>query len=247
MSFLQIRIIVTQAMGEENVLLDLTAVRLASLNQTLDPWLYILLRRSTCIKIIKGFRRIKNKYLKTKDEKLQGGEFLDNLHLIDDKNYNKHQNVDMDNEIPKPDVMQNADGRNKSPLPDITNMDVNKERKGTFDVCHFQNGKPVTPDDDKMFVKFQYVNNNSTSKINNGRPIERPVLCQDNDKRRLILPPPETKLYSVSNSYSNGKKCGLKSSEFGTKETSLSHDFDPTFRSEHGNYSPTSSNKIHQR
>ena len=51
-------IVVTVATGKSNYLWDLTTIRLASLNQTLDPWLYILLRRSLCMKLRKCCERV---------------------------------------------------------------------------------------------------------------------------------------------------------------------------------------------
>jgi hypothetical protein len=72
----------TQATGVENVLIDLAAVRLASLNQTLDPWLYILLRRSTCSRIARGFRRVKLKCVTALGNSSQERELLNNLDLM---------------------------------------------------------------------------------------------------------------------------------------------------------------------
>jgi len=55
---IQVQIVVTITTGVPNYLLDLTAIRLASLNQTLDPWLYILLRKSFITKIKQYCKRI---------------------------------------------------------------------------------------------------------------------------------------------------------------------------------------------
>lgn len=49
--------IVTMATGKSNFIADLTTIRLASLNQTLDPWLYILLRKSFIRKLCSYLRR----------------------------------------------------------------------------------------------------------------------------------------------------------------------------------------------
>ncbi|XP_052774749.1 prostaglandin E2 receptor EP2 subtype-like isoform X1 [Mya arenaria] len=53
---LTIHILINQTTGRVNYRADLMGVRLASINQILDPWLYILLRRSVIIKV---FRTIK--------------------------------------------------------------------------------------------------------------------------------------------------------------------------------------------
>lgn len=54
----QIQILFTITTGKENKLLDLAVIRLASLNQTLDPWLYILMRRSFLLKVSRTVKRI---------------------------------------------------------------------------------------------------------------------------------------------------------------------------------------------
>jgi hypothetical protein len=53
----QIQIIFTLSTGKSNYVIDLTTIRLASLNQTLDPWLYILLRKSFIRKLCSYLRR----------------------------------------------------------------------------------------------------------------------------------------------------------------------------------------------
>ncbi|XP_071144869.1 prostaglandin E2 receptor EP3 subtype-like [Mytilus edulis] len=54
---LMVQIIITMVTGKSNFVIDLTTVRLASLNQTLDPWLYILLRKSFIRKLCSYIRR----------------------------------------------------------------------------------------------------------------------------------------------------------------------------------------------
>ncbi|XP_033736976.1 prostaglandin E2 receptor EP4 subtype-like [Pecten maximus] len=55
---LMVQIIVTMATGSHNYVVDLTVIRLASLNQTLDPWIYILLRKTILDKLKQSFRKI---------------------------------------------------------------------------------------------------------------------------------------------------------------------------------------------
>ncbi|XP_060082196.1 prostaglandin E2 receptor EP4 subtype-like [Ylistrum balloti] len=55
---LMVQIIVTIATGSHNYIVDLTVIRLASLNQTLDPWIYILLRKTILDKLNRSFRKI---------------------------------------------------------------------------------------------------------------------------------------------------------------------------------------------
>ncbi|CAC5401103.1 PTGER4 [Mytilus coruscus] len=56
---LMARIIINQTgLLPRNVHLDLSVVRIASLNQILDPWVYILLRRELLWKVISGFKTL---------------------------------------------------------------------------------------------------------------------------------------------------------------------------------------------
>ncbi|WAR23477.1 PE2R4-like protein, partial [Mya arenaria] len=55
-----IQILRTLITEESDVILDIAAVRLASLNQILDPWLYILFRRSFISKIRRSLAAMKN-------------------------------------------------------------------------------------------------------------------------------------------------------------------------------------------
>lgn len=54
---LQVNIIINQIHDEKNYPRDLMSVRLAGINQILDPWLYILLRRKTFFKALHRFKR----------------------------------------------------------------------------------------------------------------------------------------------------------------------------------------------
>ncbi|KAL4236770.1 Prostaglandin E2 receptor EP4 subtype [Mactra antiquata] len=58
---LNIHILINQATGRINYAADLIGVRLASINVILDPWLYILLRKSV---IVKAFKFVKNIFFK---------------------------------------------------------------------------------------------------------------------------------------------------------------------------------------
>ncbi|XP_061182637.1 prostaglandin E2 receptor EP4 subtype-like [Saccostrea echinata] len=58
---LYVRIIMNQTGLVCNTLLDLQLIRLASFNQILDPWVYILLRRELLWKIISGVKYIFNR------------------------------------------------------------------------------------------------------------------------------------------------------------------------------------------
>lgn len=54
--YFQIHILINQTTGRLNYRADLIGVRLASINQILDPWVYILLRKSVIIKCFKTFK-----------------------------------------------------------------------------------------------------------------------------------------------------------------------------------------------
>ncbi|XP_050402899.1 prostaglandin E2 receptor EP4 subtype isoform X3 [Patella vulgata] len=53
---LNVHIIINQVTGKTDRAKDLISVRLASINQILDPWLYILLRKAMFIKILKRLK-----------------------------------------------------------------------------------------------------------------------------------------------------------------------------------------------
>lgn len=57
--YFQARIIINQTgLLPRHFLLDLFVIRIASLNQILDPWVYILLRRELLWKVISGFKTL---------------------------------------------------------------------------------------------------------------------------------------------------------------------------------------------
>ncbi|XP_061175011.1 prostaglandin E2 receptor EP3 subtype-like [Saccostrea echinata] len=53
-----VHILITITSGKPNYPMDLTTVRMASFNQTLDPWIYIILRRSLFKRFKKLFQRM---------------------------------------------------------------------------------------------------------------------------------------------------------------------------------------------
>ncbi|OWF34813.1 Prostaglandin E2 receptor EP4 subtype [Mizuhopecten yessoensis] len=55
---LMVQIVVTMATGRHNYVIDLTVIRLASLNQMLDPWIYILLRKTILDKLKLSFKKV---------------------------------------------------------------------------------------------------------------------------------------------------------------------------------------------
>ncbi|XP_045160319.2 prostaglandin E2 receptor EP4 subtype-like [Mercenaria mercenaria] len=252
---LMLRIIMTQATGIKNVLLDLAAVRLASLNQTLDPWLYILLRRSTCMKISRSVKQIKTKCLKVVREQVQDSELIkekdaqsidqnsengracDRIHNVQD-DVHKHNNENSNN-IPPPDVMKIGSRGYISPLPDITNTLQNKENKDSRYVCHFQFGKSLSPkEEDGMYVKILYLKNNSSNtNTYNERTPERQCLCyQSKGKLTDNLPLPVVTQHNISVTHTECGNSHTKTSGTGTKETSLSsRDLNATFHSENTN------------
>ncbi|XP_045160317.2 prostaglandin E2 receptor EP4 subtype-like [Mercenaria mercenaria] len=255
---LMIRIIMTQATGIKNVLLDLAAVRLASLNQTLDPWLYILLRRSTCLKITGGVRRIKTKCLKVvrtrfhddrlirdRDAQNNGMNSLNDKHCdlvgfhhIQDESL-KNNNGSQKN-ISSPDVMQNVGGGNMTPLPDVTSTLVDKENKDSRYVCHFQFGRSVSPkEEDGMYVKILYVQNNSTTNTYNEKTSEPPILYYQNTLGRF------TDKLKFPVEYTTCGNCHAKNSDMGTKETSLSQDTNAEFHSEN-TQNPSHARCVHE-
>ncbi|XP_064604570.1 prostaglandin E2 receptor EP4 subtype-like [Liolophura sinensis] len=55
---LNVQILINLTTGVVNPRADLLAVRLASINQILDPWFYILLRRSVLVKLVSPFKTV---------------------------------------------------------------------------------------------------------------------------------------------------------------------------------------------
>lgn len=144
--YLQIQIIVTLMTGKTNHIMDLIAVRLASLNQTLDPWLYILLRRSFCSKLCSRLTRLITRCLpnwtsersfvdtKTRYEPVN----IINIPKYENNNETREQRrdeYDANCQIgSEPDIMPRLPECTRSPLPDVTN-------KGPGYICRLQFGK----------------------------------------------------------------------------------------------------------
>ncbi|CAL1530459.1 unnamed protein product [Lymnaea stagnalis] len=69
---LNIHILVTQITGKTDNHLDLTVIRMASSNQILDPWLYVIFRKNSMLRIL---RRVKACFRKTTGPPRNGGTF----------------------------------------------------------------------------------------------------------------------------------------------------------------------------
>ncbi|XP_060586804.1 prostaglandin E2 receptor EP4 subtype-like [Ruditapes philippinarum] len=249
---LMIRIIVTQATGVENNLLDLTAVRLASLNQTLDPWLYILLRRSTFIKIARGFKRIRIRYLKVIEE----------IHMehIDEEEGRKVEN---DCSIIKRQCVSAYSGvigqndqnlRCKSPSLAIGNdvdfdnqpiLDLSKTQPNTDSnsVCRLELGKVDAPKEEQLLPKHIYYDDSHVSNSTNNPNVENKVICYDKGRKPVVDNPkfPVSNLDNITVTEWNNQS---GSSE--TKETTLSKELVTTSYSDVTKLSVSSKN-THER
>ncbi|XP_053393889.1 prostaglandin E2 receptor EP4 subtype-like [Mercenaria mercenaria] len=250
---LMLRIIMTQATGIKNVLLDLAAVRLASLNQTLDPWLYILLRRSTCMAITRGVKGLKTKCLSVVEKRIHENGLEDDVqnndrNSIDEiKNGVLQTNRENKKNISPPDVTQNVCSINRSPLPGITNAVHNKENKDSCYVCHFQFGKSVKPDEDKgIYMKVLYIDNKSPTKMYQGRTPKIPALRYQSTQGKFAdnLKPLVSLQHSVPVTHTNCSNCP-KNSEMETKESSLSQDINGASHLEYTKY-PSHTRCVHE-
>lgn len=230
-----------------NVLLDLAAVRLASLNQTLDPWLYIILRRSTCLRLTRGVKSIKTKCLKVfgipfyrnsnvfNEGEAQNRRILAGIrpnHRPRSNGEEERDNIANQKAVSPPDVMQSVGDGNVSPLPDITNTAQNKDSSY---VCKFQFGKSVSPKQEHgMYVKILYLQNNPSGNAYVAKQSDLPVICcngnmkQFNNQNIPQPAPPGTN----SKQMTNFNTFLTKTSETGTKESSLSHDINADFHSD---------------
>lgn len=54
---INVNILINQVTGRKNITMDLLGVRLGSINQILDPWLYILLRKAFLFKVLKHVKK----------------------------------------------------------------------------------------------------------------------------------------------------------------------------------------------
>lgn len=235
------------ATGKANYLWDLTTIRLASLNQTLDPWLYILLRRSLCLKLTKGAEHIKSKCYKAAGFRLREDDTTDQLnapnnaqnsplcHLANNHpNQNAMAELNNANRVNEssPDVMQSVEGGHLSPLPDVTHTGTDHNRVSGY-VCHFHIGK-ASPERqrDGIYVKIFYLQGSSSFKSNVTRHSHRRVICDQDDKRQQS----SSCVQSVSTSGNiSDEPCAIsdtKPSDNRTKETSVSQDYNEMFHSE---------------
>ena len=176
------------ATGKNRYLWDLMAVRLASLNQTLDPWIYILLRRSFCIKARDLCKHCVSAIVKNQRTNVNNN--VDGADKVDNGDQQQHQ-VCMFSREPKcfgdngchpskPDLLEVlntgsvcSDKRNTQ-LPDVTET-------GQFPadcVCqiHIENNKQGDAPDEGLYVRFLILtkdcdrNVSSNSSNTNSRP-----------------------------------------------------------------------------
>ncbi|KAK3590764.1 hypothetical protein CHS0354_017280 [Potamilus streckersoni] len=159
---LMLRIILTVSTGESNHLLDLTAVRMASFNQTLDPWLYILLRRSFVIRIKNIFLKVLCFCCRKQETEISVSEYIgrqiltpvwiyrhrigefrphqENVCLIDKQN---SEGQGLNGSLGRlPDVMINTENGNvNARLPDVTGSGT----ESAHYVCrfHISNGEII--------------------------------------------------------------------------------------------------------
>ncbi|XP_052274130.1 LOW QUALITY PROTEIN: prostaglandin E2 receptor EP2 subtype-like [Dreissena polymorpha] len=91
---LTIHILINQTTGRVNYRADLIGVRLASINQILDPWLYILLRKSVIVKILRTVKGIVT-FTSTVDHKTrpQTSKYVTNHDVINSDVISRHDVV----------------------------------------------------------------------------------------------------------------------------------------------------------
>lgn len=235
------------ATGKANYLLDLTTIRLASLNQTLDPWLYILLRRSFCLKLTKCAKHIKSKCYKAAGLRPQEDDTGDQFNIQNNPqnhpisplaNNRPSQNVieELNNgnrlDSPSPDVMQSVEGGHLSPLPDVTHTGTDRDRDSGY-VCHFHIGKSVSERQrDGLYVKIFYLQGSSSIKSNVTKHPQRRVIGDHDDHRQQSCACIQSVSKSGNISDEHCGKADTKSSGNSTKETSVSLDYTETFHSE---------------
>ncbi|XP_046334193.1 prostaglandin E2 receptor EP4 subtype-like [Haliotis rufescens] len=144
---LMIHIVITLATKQSNPVLGLTAVRLASLNQTLDPWLYILLRKAFLKKIrdtAKKFVCSKstsskdvpecrcNQYVHVRRQLCHRNYFVGNTEPSDPAARQSCDEARVRSNAQEfqhgagalPDVMRTASSNNSDHLPDVTRSKV---------------------------------------------------------------------------------------------------------------------------
>lgn len=85
---LQVRIVINQTkLLPVNLRTDLLMIRLASLNQILDPWVYILLRREVVWRVGHTLKKIFTKKSKCEEQNSQFRRQESNVVLMNDVNY----------------------------------------------------------------------------------------------------------------------------------------------------------------
>jgi hypothetical protein len=211
------------------------------LNQTLDPWLYILLRRSTFIKIARGFKRIKIRYLKVIEE----------IHMehIDEEEGRKVEN---ECSIIKRQCVLACSGvigqndqnlRCKSPslvigkdvdfdnLP-ITDLSKTQPNKDSNSVCRLKLGKVDTPKEEYNLPKHIYNDDNHVCNSRNNPNVENTIICNDKGSKPAV----DNQKLSVSNldniTVTDWNDINNQSGSSETKETSLSKELVTTFYSD---------------
>ena len=161
------------ATGRTRYIWDLTAVRLASFNQTLDPWLYILLRRSFCVRVKRVFKSVlsifsmnktgsQQKY-QNEQANAEGCQPHNSLCVFSRE---KHLTVRQDS---KPDLIDviNSECIDKSQLPDVTaTRHVNSDCERQI---HIDNNNVTDVPEKGIYVQFVILLQNRSSIRSNTR------------------------------------------------------------------------------
>ena len=179
----QIQIIITLATGRKNYIWDLMAVRLASLNQTLDPWIYILLRRSLCIKARDLCKQCWS--ASVVNQKRYDNNMIDgSVHIGNNEQqqqmcvFSRGQKHLSENgcHSGRPDLLEvmaarpeRSNNMNNSQLPDVTET-------GQFPldcVCqiHIENNKLGDVQDEGIYVKFLILKKDRDQTISSNPPL----------------------------------------------------------------------------
>ena len=177
------------ATGKRRYIWDLTAVRLASFNQTLDPWLYILLRRSLCVKIKMMYKRVLSIFSMNKagneskvqreQNKAECCQLQNDLQVFSrDKDLSVGaQSACQDS---KPDLIDviNSEVVSQPQLPDVTTTE-----QGNVDCCvcqiHVDNYSLRGVPEEGIYVQFVIFSQNNHNGRSNVRSCYRPInrLC----------------------------------------------------------------------
>ncbi|XP_060594670.1 prostaglandin E2 receptor EP4 subtype-like, partial [Ruditapes philippinarum] len=90
-----VRLIINQINHRHvNVKADLMTLRLASLNQILDPWIYILFRKELFSNAMKLVRNVLSRFCKTASRKNSSCNFKNGISSANDRTFHKESNVD---------------------------------------------------------------------------------------------------------------------------------------------------------